>query len=73
VPVTKPTKETQHKDSKNTQKQNTKQTKQKQAANNNNNKLKAKFGSVARKTFDSFITKDSFTTNVTRNTESTAV
>ena len=40
---------------------------------NNNNKLKAKFGSIARKTFDRFTTKDSYTWNITHNTESTAV
>ena len=41
--------------------------------NNNNNKLQEKFGSHARKTFDRFTTKDSYTWNITHNTESTAV
>jgi len=36
-------------------------------------KLKEKFGSCTRKTFDRFITKDSCTWNITHNTESTAV
>jgi hypothetical protein len=36
-------------------------------------KLKEKFGSCTRKTFDSFTTKDSYTWNITHNTESTAV
>ena len=40
---------------------------------NSNEKLKEKFGSCTRKTFDRFITKDSCTWNITRNTESTAV
>jgi hypothetical protein len=31
------------------------------------------FGSCIRKTFDSFTTKDSYTRNITHNTESTAV
>jgi hypothetical protein len=38
-----------------------------------NEKLKEKFGSCTRKTFDSFTTKDSYTWNITHNTESTAV
>jgi hypothetical protein len=41
--------------------------------NNNNEKLKVKFGSCTRKTFDRFTTKDSYTWNITHNTESTAV
>jgi hypothetical protein len=40
---------------------------------NDNEKLKEKFGSCTRKTFDSFTTKDSYTWNITHNTESTAV
>jgi hypothetical protein len=36
-------------------------------------KLKEKFGSGTRKTFDRFTTKDSYTWNITHNTESTAV
>jgi hypothetical protein len=40
---------------------------------NSNEKLKEKFGSCTRKTFDSFTTKDSYTWNITHNTESTAV
>ena len=40
---------------------------------NSNGKLKEKFGSCFRKTFDRFTTKDSYTWNITRNTESTAV
>jgi len=35
--------------------------------------LKEKFGSGTRKTFDRFTTKDSYTWNITHNTESTAV
>ena len=38
-----------------------------------NEKLKEKFGSGTRKTFDRFTTKDSYTWNITHNTESTAV
>jgi hypothetical protein len=38
-----------------------------------NEKLKEKFGSCTRKTFDSFTTKDDYTWNITHNTESTAV
>jgi hypothetical protein len=41
--------------------------------NNNNEKLKEKFGSCTRKTLDIFTTKDSYTWNITHNTESTAV
>jgi hypothetical protein len=35
--------------------------------------LKEKFGSCTRKTLDRFTTKDSYTWNITHNTESTAV
>jgi cobalamin biosynthesis protein CobT len=41
--------------------------------NNNNEKLKENFGSCTRITFDRFTTKDSYTWNITHNTESTAV
>jgi len=40
---------------------------------NSNEKLKEKFGSCTSKTFDRFITKDSYAWNITHNTESTAV
>ena len=40
---------------------------------NSNEKLKEKFGSSTGKTFDRFTTKDSYTWNITHNTESTAV
>ena len=40
---------------------------------NSNEKLKEKFGSCTRKAFDRFATKDSYTWNITHNTESTAV
>ena len=40
---------------------------------NSNEKHKEIFGSCTRKTFDRFITKDSYTWNITHNTESTAV
>ena len=40
---------------------------------NRNEKLKEKFGSCTRKTLDRFTTKDSYTWNITNNTESTAV
>ena len=40
---------------------------------NSNENLKEKFGSCTRKTFDRCTTKDSYTWNVTNNTESTAV
>jgi hypothetical protein len=40
---------------------------------NTKEKLKEKFGSCTRKTFDRFTTKDSYTCNITHNTESTAV
>ena len=35
--------------------------------------LRIKFGRYTRKTFDKFTTKDSYTWNITHNTESTAV
>ena len=38
-----------------------------------NEKLKEKFGSCTRKTLNRFTTKDSYTWNITHNTESTAV
>ena len=40
---------------------------------NSNEKLKEKFGSGTRKTFDRFSTKDSYTWNSTHNAESTAM
>jgi hypothetical protein len=40
---------------------------------NSNEKLKEKFGSCTRKTLDRFTTQDSYTWNITHNTESTAV
>ena len=40
---------------------------------NSNKKPKEKFGNCTRKTFDRFTTKDSYTWNITHNTESTAV
>ena len=40
---------------------------------NSNEKRKEKFGSCTRKTLDRFTTKDSYTWNITHNTESTAV
>ena len=40
---------------------------------NSNEKLTEQFGSCTRKTFDRFTTKDSYTRNITHNTESTAV
>ena len=40
---------------------------------NSNEKLKEKFGNCTGKTFDRFTTKDSYTWNITHNTESTAV
>ena len=40
---------------------------------NSNEKLKEKFGNYTRKTFDRFTTKDSYTWNITHNTENTAV
>jgi len=38
-----------------------------------NEKLKEKFGNCTGKTLDRFTTKDSYTWNITHNTESTAV
>jgi len=40
---------------------------------NSNETLKEKFGNCTRKTFGIFTTKDSYTWNITHNTESTAV
>jgi hypothetical protein len=40
---------------------------------NSNEKLKEKFGSGTKKTFDRFTTKDIYTWNITHNMESTAV
>ena len=40
---------------------------------NSNEKLKETFGRYTRKTFDRFTTKDSYTWNITLNTERTAV
>ena len=40
---------------------------------NSNEKLKEKFGNDNRKTFNRFTTEDSYTWNITHNTESTAV
>jgi len=40
---------------------------------NSNKKLKEKLGNCTRKTFDRFTTKDSYTWNITHNTESIAV
>jgi len=40
---------------------------------NSNEKLKEKFGSCSRKTFNRFTTKDSYTWNITHNMESAAV
>ena len=40
---------------------------------NSNVKLKEKFGNYTRKTLDRFNTKDSYTWNITHNTESTAM
>jgi hypothetical protein len=40
---------------------------------NINEKLKEKFGSCTRKTFDIFTTKDSYTWNISHNTENTTV
>jgi len=40
---------------------------------NSNEKLKEKCGSSTRKTFDGFTKKNSYTWNITHNTESTAV
>jgi len=40
---------------------------------NSNEKVKEKFGNCTGKTLDRFTTKDSYTWNITHNTESTAV
>ena len=40
---------------------------------NSDEKLKEKFGNYNRKTLDRFTTKDSYTWNITHNTESTAM
>ena len=40
---------------------------------NSNEKLKEKFGTCTRKTFDRLTSKDSYTWKITHNTESTAV
>jgi len=40
---------------------------------NSNEKPKEKFRNCTRKRFDRFATKDSYTWNITHNTESTAV
>jgi hypothetical protein len=40
---------------------------------NSNGKLKENFGKYGRKTFHKFTTKNSYTWNITHNTESTAV
>ena len=40
---------------------------------NSSEKLKEKFGSCTRKTFDRFTTRDSYTWNITYNMESTAM
>ena len=40
---------------------------------NSNERLKEKFGSCTGKTLDRFTTKDSYTWNITHNTESIAV
>ena len=40
---------------------------------NSKEKLNEKFGNCTRKTFDRFTTKDSYTRNITHNTDSTAV
>jgi hypothetical protein len=40
---------------------------------NSNEKFKEKFGSCTRKILDRFTTKDSYTWNITHNTESTAL
>ena len=41
--------------------------------NNNSNNNNKETGNCTRKTFDRFSTKDSYTRNITHNTESTAV
>jgi len=40
---------------------------------NSNKTLKKKFGRYTGKTFDGFTSKDSYTSNITHNMESTAV
>ena len=40
---------------------------------NSKEKFKEKFGNYTRKTLDRFTTKDSYTWNITHNTESTAM
>ena len=40
---------------------------------NSNEKLKEEFGNCTGKTLDRFTTKDSYTWNITHNTESTAM
>ena len=40
---------------------------------NSNEKFKEKFGNYTKKTLDRFTTKDSYTWNMTHNTESTAM
>ena len=40
---------------------------------NSNEKLNEKFGNYTRETLDRFTTKDSYTWNITHNTESTAM
>jgi len=40
---------------------------------NSNEKFKEKFGNYTRKTLDWFTTKDSYTWNITHNTESTSM
>jgi len=40
---------------------------------NSNEKFKEKFGNYTRKTLHRFTTKDSYTWNITHNTESTAM
>ena len=40
---------------------------------NSTKRFTEKFGSHAKRTFDRFTTKDSYTGNITHNTESTAV
>jgi len=41
--------------------------------NNSNEKFKEKFGNYTRKPLDRFTTKDSYTWNITHNTERTAM
>jgi len=40
---------------------------------NSNKRFKEKFGNYTRKTLDRFTTKDTYTWNITHNTESTAM